>query len=366
MKRTPRDRRYFFDLNHPADFHFFKNLFAYLDQQGYPYRVLARNKECLHELLQAGGIPFISRGKGSHFVAGKYVYAAYILILTLIQLIIFRPRLTLSLSSPYLISASRFLHIPTLTYDDTDFNPRLLPAIKRADYIFSPSNYPHTFHKNHFHIQTYKELAYLDPYIPRDEELGDAVFFRLTRTDSIHHSAGTSINVPWIIKEINRISDVHITFLSSETGIADDLSGKVLFPDRMKIHQDLRKCRVFWGNSATMAAEAVILGIPSIFVGSEKFAYLQELEGYGLLFCFPPDEIESSFNKLNELLMQSDAGKQFENTLARLLKGKINISDLIIWFIENLPDSPQILKDNEEIQFRFGLGISIHHLHENQ
>lgn len=314
---------------------------------------MARDKECLHELLEAAGIPFISRGKGSHLLIGKYLYAFYIIVLSLTQLIRFRPGLTLSLSSPYLITASRFLHIPTLTYDDTDFNPRLHPAIKRANYIFSPSNYPHTFHKYHFLIQTYKELAYLEPPQPGKEKLRDSVFFRITRTDSIHHSTQTRISIPGIINEINRVSELHSTFLSSETAFTGGLSENVRFPDKVNIHQDMKRSMVFWGNSATMAAEAVIMGIPSIFVGSEKFAYLQEMEEHGLLYCFPPDQIELSFKKLDDLLAKPVMEVLSGKPVHQLLRRKINITGLLIWFIENLPHSADELRADEDIQLRF-------------
>ncbi len=353
MKKTDRDRRLFFDLNHPADFHFFKNLFLHLAEHEYSFRVMARNKECLHDLLKYEGIPYINRGAGSHSLLGKYLYAGYILMLSLIHLIRFRPRLTISLSSPYLITASRILSIPTLTYDDTDYNPRLLPLIRKADYVFSPATYPHSFHENHFHLHTFKELAYLHPLYFKHEITGDAVFFRLTRTDSIHHTSDTWFNFSGIIKEINRISQDHTTYLSSETDLPGDLSKVVLFPDTVNIHKDLKTSRVFWGNSATMAAEAAVLGIPAIFVGAEKFAYLKELEEYGLLFCFRPDEIASSFNKLDELARSPQYEKQFEQSRLLLLNDKIDITGLLAWFIENFPESPQIMRSDPDYQFRF-------------
>lgn len=353
MKKSNRNKRLFFDLNHPADFHFFKNLFLHLTEQGYSLKVMARNKECLHDLLKHEGIPFINRGAGSHSLSGKYLYAGYILLLSLIHLVRFRPGLTISLSSPYLITASRFIGIPTLTYDDTDYNPRLLPLIRRADYVFSPATYPHTFHKNHFHLHTFKELAYLHPAYFKHENAGNAVFFRLTRTDSIHHTSDTWLNTSGIIKEINRISKDHTTFLSSEKGLSRDLSNVVLIPDTVNIHEDLKKCRVFWGNSATMAAEAAVLGIPAIFVGAEKFAYLEELEEYGLLFCYKPDEIASSFNKLDDLARRSQSEDQFEQSRLQLLNDKIDITGLLIWFIENLPESARTMKSDPDYQFQF-------------
>lgn len=353
MKRKDRNRKFLFDLNHPADFHFFKNLFSYMRGKGYSYRIIARDKECLHALLHAEGISFISRGAGSHFLSGKYLYALYNLLLSFVHLVIFRPELTLSLSSPYLITISKLLHIPTMTYDDTDINPRLHPLIRRADYIFSPANYPHTFHKNHFHISTYKELAYLDPVDSMGNDDKHAIFFRMTRTDSVHHTSETFLNRNWIIQEINRISLNYTTFLSSETGALNDLSEKVLFPDVVDVHDVLKKCLVFWGNSATMATEAVILGIPAIFVGAERFAYINELEDHGLLYCFSPDEIEQSFSKLDDLISGSPSIESFMRSRDEMLNEKISITELLIWFIENLPDSVKILRNDSKFQFRF-------------
>ena len=147
MRKKHRNKRIFFDLNHPADFHFFKYLFSRLSEQGYTYKIISRDKDCLQDLLINRDITFVSRGTGSHTLIGKYIFAIYILFLTLFILIRFRPELTISLSSPYLIAVSRILGIPSLTYDDTDDNPRLLPLIKKSDYIISPATYSHKFIK---------------------------------------------------------------------------------------------------------------------------------------------------------------------------------------------------------------------------
>ncbi len=200
MKKS-RQKRIFFDLNHPADFHLFKHLIRRLKEEGYEIRISARKKDRLQELLSDEGITFLSRGAGSHTIAGKYLYGMLLLVLTLWRLIRFRPDLTLSLSSPYLILASRILGIPTICYDDNDTNPRLHPAIKKANCIFTPVSYPFLFHDRHFRIQVFKELAYLPP--PADPARREGIFFRLTRTDTIHHSRHAALNLNSIIEHIN-------------------------------------------------------------------------------------------------------------------------------------------------------------------
>jgi predicted glycosyltransferase len=371
MTRVPRHKRLLFDLNHPADFHFFRNLLTRLGQEGYTLRVIARDKECLHQLLDHAGIPYKNRGVGSHSLLGKYLYAGYILLLTLAVMVRFRPGLTLSLSSPYVITVSRFLGVPTLAFDDTDDNPRLLPLISKADFLFSPISYPHHFHKNHFYIHSFKELAYLHPGVFQAGEQGDGVFFRITRTDSIHHLRENWTNQPVIIREINRMSEKHPTYLSSETSISPK-SGhntkgrnpnkkselfveRILIPDTVNIHGELYKCKVFWGNSATMAAEAAVLGIPAIFVGEKKFAYLKELENYGLVFCYSPDQVNESFSKLKELLLDIPGNEVLGQCKEKMLSEKINITELLYWFVANLPTSAGIMRDDPGFQWRFRL-----------
>ncbi len=177
MNQQNRTNRVLFDLNHPADFHFFKHLMKRLKDQGYIQYVVARDKECLHLLLDDAGIPYQSRGRGKHTLVGKYTYALVILFGLLFHVLRFRPGLTMSLSSPYLALLSRLLGIPCITFDDTDENPRLLPLIRLSKYLLSPASYPHHFHPGHFHLPVYKELAYLHPSMFHAEENRDGIFF---------------------------------------------------------------------------------------------------------------------------------------------------------------------------------------------
>ena len=283
MDKTHATRRVFFDLNHPADFHFFKHLITWMKSQDYVIKIIARDKECLHMLLDDAGIEYISRGRGKHTLAGKYIYALWILILLLLALIKFRPTIAMSLSSPYLAFLTWILGIPCVTYDDTDKNPRLLPLIKKSRYLLSPSNYPHKFHKGHFHLPVLKELAYLHPAHFKHDQDRAGVFFRITRTDSVHHSLASKLRLEPVLKKIEQLSRTHPLIISTETDLEHFNNEFCRKSDPIHIHQDLASCSVFWGNSATMAAEAAVLGIPAIFVSAEKFAYIAELEAYGLL-----------------------------------------------------------------------------------
>lgn len=358
MNKQNRKKRVLFDMNHPADFHFFKHLIIRMLNQDYTLLIVARDKECLHDLLDDAGIPYQSRGSGKHSLAGKYIFALLILCRLLYYLLRFRPGLTLSLSSPYLALLTRLLGIPCITFDDTDENPRLLPLIRLSKYLFSPATYPHQFHSGHFHLPVYKELAYLHPSLFRFEGKRTGVFFRITRTDSVHHSLASRLNLDTIIERILQLNKVQKVIVSSELNTIADSLCKSRQANPTNVHKDLAICKVFWGNSATMAAEAAVLGIPAVFVGAEKFAYIKELEKQGLLFHFHPENLDLSLNKLDMLLKDDPPGDQFAELRQQLLNEKIDMTSFMAWFIETLPESAHIMKEQPDYVLRFISGQS--------
>ncbi len=352
VDKTNRNKRVLFDLNHPADFHFFKHLIQRMLSDDYELNVVARDKECLHLLLENAGIPFRSRGRGMHSLLGKHIYAFVILARLLYHISKFRPGLTMSLSSPYLALLSRLLKIQCITFDDTDNNPRLLPLIRLSKYLFSPATYPHQFHPGHFHLPAYKELAYLHPTFFIGEQRQAQAFIRITRTDSVHHSNASILDLDKLSAKILRTSKEHKVILSSELSNFP-IDKHIQLANPIQIHKDLSACCAFWGNSATMAAESAVLGIPTVFVGAEKFAYITELENLGLLFFFHPEQLDLSFEKLENLLDGNPAQDHFMKLRQQLLDEKIDMTSFLEWFVKNLPQSAQVLQEQPEFALRF-------------
>ncbi len=224
--------------------------------------------------------------------------------------------------------------------------------LKQSTYVFTPSTYPYTFHRNHFHLQAFKELAYLHPSYFLKKQNGKGVFFRLTRTDSIHLSAESKIDFERIIERVNKVSEYNPTYLSSEVDIKWNIHMEVRLASTIGIHEELNECRVFWGNSATMAAEAALFVSPSVFIGGENFAYISRLESYGLLYYYTPDQIDDSFHKLEEL-MAENSESNYESIRLKLLGEKIDVTGFLFWFIENLPQSAAIMQSDPDYHLRF-------------
>ena len=104
------------------------------------------------------------------------------------------------------------------------------------------------------------------------------------------------------------------------------------------MHDALYFSHLVIGDSQTMAAEAAVLGTPSIrfndFVG--KLGYLEELEHrYGLTYGIKTTEPEFLFDKIEELLSIKDLKKEWEKRRRKMLSEKIDFTAFMIWFFEN-------------------------------
>jgi hypothetical protein len=113
---------------------------------------------------------------------------------------------------------------------------------------------------------------------------------------------------------------------------------------------------LYIGDSQTMAAEAAVLGTPSIrfndFVG--KLGYLEELEHkYGLTFGIKTSEPEKLLQKVDELLAIPDLKEEWQRRREKMLSEKIDVTGFMVWFIENYPDSVRVMKENPDYQYNF-------------
>ena len=54
-----------------------------------------------------------------------------------------------------------------------------------------------------------------------------------------------------------------------------------------------------------------------------------------------------------ELLSYSDLEQEIKKRKEKLLSEKINVTDFLIWFIEDYPESFKIMKENPEFQYQF-------------
>lgn len=154
----------------------------------------------------------------------------------------------------------------------------------------------------------------------------------------------------------NRLKQFRDIYITSECELEPEFEQYRLNIDPLDIHHVLAFAKIYIGDSQTMAAEAAVLGTPSIrfndFVG--KLGYLEELEHkYGLTHGIKTSEPEKLFQKIDDLLKIYNLKEKWHQRRKKMLAEKIDVTAFLVWFIENYPRSVKIIKDNPEYQYNF-------------
>ena len=121
------------------------------------------------------------------------------------------------------------------------------------------------------------------------------------------------------------------------------------------MHHVLAYATMYIGDSQTMAAEAGVLGTPFIrfndFVG--RLGYLAELEDkYQLGYGIKTTEIDKFLETAETLITSPNLKEEHAMRREKMLSEKINVANLLVWFIDNYPNSPkeieqfELVKDN--------------------
>ena len=349
-----------FDLNHPSHVHAFKNVIGILDEKGHTCLVTARRKDCTHALLKAYSIPFTSTG-----CSGKsLLYKVFQLSKSLLYLIRFiikeKPDLIVSFESPYAVLAGRLCRKKTITFADTE------PAntIHRiTGPLSSALAVPSCFQKKIFPAQVsfngYKELAYLHParFLP-DLKLVETNgldssqpygIIRFVAFNALHDRDITGFTDSEKLELIERLSEKVRVYISSESPLPEKLLPYRLIIPPEHMHHVLAFTSLYIGESTTMSAEAAVLGIPSICVNHMNLGYLNDLsKNYGLIYKYDLSSKgrRAAIEKALEIVGNPDIKKEFLSKRETMLRDKIDVTDYMVWFIENYPDSMHEVYNN--------------------
>jgi len=105
-----------------------------------------------------------------------------------------------------------------------------------------------------------------------------------------------------------------------------------------------------------MSVEAAVLGIPSLRYSSfaGRISVLEELEHvYNLTYGIKAGLESELISKLSRLLDIENLGQEFQRRRQKMLADKIDVTDFLVWFIENYPQSFKIMKQNPDYQWKF-------------
>ena len=333
--------RILFDLCHPAHVHFFKNPITQLQRQGHQILVTSRVKEIAIELVEQLGVEHhcisAHQGKGLIGMMGEMVVRDYRLYRHIRR---FKPDVVTAIGGTFAAHAGWLSRTASVIFYDTE-NASLQNAITYplASLVAVPECYEGWLPKGrHLRYRGYHELSYLHPNhfkTDRDRAIanglaseGDTFFLRLVSWQANHDIGEKGWSPQLLQRMIDRLSPLGKILISSESPLPERFSDYRYQGKVTEVHQVMAYCRMVIGESATMASEAAVMGVPAIYIAHTGRGYTSDQEKkYGLvsnLFSFDWEPIDSAI----EHLLQYDS-EYWQQARSRLLSETIDVSDFV-------------------------------------
>jgi uncharacterized protein len=357
------------DIGHPAHVHYFRNLAGELERKGNNVFWSVKDIPIIKQLLDLYGFEYIVLPQKSDTITGKIGKQFYYNI----KLLQFCIKKKISLIIGVSVTAahiSKISKIKSFVFDDDDDEVQPLVTKYVTPYcteLLSPNSLSgKRRRKDTIFYPGFHELAYLHPnrFTPDSSvlrecglEKGEPFFIMRFNVFKAHHD----INIRGLSLE-QKLRLIHILekkgriFITTERIIEPELSHWQLKISPVKIHSLLAYATLFISDSQTMTSEAAMLGVPSLRCNSfaGRLSTLEEEEKqYGLTYAFLPENFELLLNKLQDLLSIPDLQSEWQNRRIKLLNDKIDVTSFWLWFIENYPESKQIMLENPEYADRF-------------
>jgi len=359
-----------FYLGHPAHYHLFKYPIKFLKEKNHDIIILIKKKDILEELLKNDGLNYINilhkgRRDGKIGITWGLLKRELVLIKIAKK---FRPHIMVGTSSE-ITHIGKLLNINSLVVNEDDFD--VVPLFSKltypfADCILAPTscqigkwNYK-SISYNGYHELTYLHMKYFIP----DNQIIKTFNHKLKRYFILrfakltaHHDAGkTGITTEVAEKIVKILEPYGKIYITSERVLEPQFEKYRININPLDIHHALYYADLYIGDSQTMAAEAAVLGTPSIrfndFVG--KIGYLEELEHkYELTFGIKTSEPQRLFDKIDELIKTPGLKEEWQKRRQKMLSEKIDVTAFMVWFIENYPKSVKIMKENPNYQYQF-------------
>ncbi|MBN2350320.1 MAG: DUF354 domain-containing protein [Bacteroidales bacterium] len=349
------------DIGHPGHVHLFKNFANKMMGKGHAVLFTCRQKEFEVELLEKYKLPYVSFGKHKFTILGKAFGLVQFNCKLLIQSIKFKPDLFLSHGSMYAAQVAWLLRKPHISFEDTGNLEQIRLYLPFSKYVLTSDSFHKNLGKKQIKYSGYHELAYLHPnqFTPDESVLKiincnkeDRIFIlRLVSWNASHDKGQSGITKEMVHRIITILNNAGRIFISSEAELPEDLKKFKLILPPEKIHHVLYYANLLITEGATMASECAMLGTPAIYVNSITAGTLEDQEKYGLLFGFRNDN--GVLEKLEELINTKDLKKLWQVRRDKMLKDKIDLTEFLIWFVENYPKSVSVMKENPEYQYTF-------------
>lgn len=249
----------------------------------------------------------------------------------------FRPDVMAAIGGIFIAQVGVLTRVPSVVFYDTE-NARLqnLLTYPFASVVSVPKCYESWVPKYVDRYRGYHELAYLHPkYFEPDREVaiasglastGDSYLVRVVSWNA-NHDIGENGWTEDVLRDVIRhLEHFGKVIVSSESPLPADLREYEYAGRPENLHHLMAFCRLYVGESATMASESVVLGVPAIYAAETGRGYCNEQEArYQFLYNVRDISSASIIDAINRLL--DIPGQVLEDRKRALLEDMVDVSE---------------------------------------
>ncbi len=342
------------DINHPAHVHFFRNPIKLLIDRGHEVMVTSRDKEMALDLLEELGIPnrkLSSLGGGGLLSLGKELIQRNLALFKVVRE--FRPDAMAAIGGTSIAQVGFLARVPSLVFYDTE-NAKLQNAITYpfSSCVLVPRCYETWLPKRrHVRYDGYHELSYLHrDYFTPDVDIAkanglvpdkDNYFIRIVSWQANHDVGEQGWTPAMLRKVIDKLGRSGNVIISSERHLPAEFETYLYKGKVSDVHHVLAFCRLFIGESATMASECAVMGVPAVYAAQTGRGYTNEQEHrYGLVRNIFSIEDSLVLGAADELL--SISADELAAKHAKLLEETVDVARFVA---DSIVDFPQVLRE---------------------
>ena len=163
-----------------------------------------------------------------------------------------------------------------------------------------------------------------------------------------HHGIQNKIE---FVKELEKYGRVLIT---SEGDMNPYLEKYRIKVSPEKLHDLLYYATLYIGEGGTTASECAVLGTHAIHISTtaKYCGIFNDLYDYGLMWTY--DDENGVIDLAQALLQKTDLWKEGKRKRDILVSEKINVTDFMVWLLDNYPRSLKMVKQNPDSTINIG------------
>ncbi len=312
--------------------------------------VTSRNKEMAVELLDKLNITHVELsaiGKGGKLSLLIELVQRDYRLYRIVQK--FKPDIMASIGGIFIAHVGQLTGIPSLVFYDTE-NATLQNALTYplASCVITPQCYQTWLpKKRHIKYAGYHELSYLHPdYFQPDRKIacnnglaekGHTFLLRTVSWQANHDFGENGWSIELLDQLVSLLSEHGKVLISSESSLPEKLSQYAYQGNLTEIHHVMAFCRGFIGESATMASECAVLGVPAVYAAETGRGYTDEQEQTYNLVRNVRILNWSNIKSAAMWLLSLDQEKT-NQAHKKLLANTIDVTELIIQCIKTFPE----------------------------